>query len=467
VWSVRWTLRSNRAIIRVVALPGATISVRARAEDVSLRYAWYVVGVLTLVYVFSFIDRQIFSLLVSPLRRDLNITDTKVSLLMGFSFAVFYTCFGVPIGRLADSYNRRVVIAIGLLLWSAFTTACGLAETFSQMLILRMGVGVGEAALSPAAYSLITDFFPRERLATAISVYATGIYIGMGLSYMLGGVIVGWAEAEPDWTLPLVGVTHAWQLTFFIIGLPGIALVPLLFTIREPREWRARAAKSPMREVVGYILQNRRTFVLHNLGFALISLAAYATLGWVPEFYRRHFHWDIRTAGLVYGAIVSLGGIVGLIGAGRIADRVYARGHRAAVFIVASSIAALLVPVNLALFLAPSASWATAWLVAQSVLFAAPFGMAPTAIQQMMPRTMRGQASAVYLFFSALIGLGIGPTAVAVAAEYFFGGDRGLSFSLALVTSVGCAMSALLFWCARAPFLVSLDRLRAWSAPGA
>jgi MFS family permease len=433
----------------------------APERDASPRHAWYVVGVLTLVYVFSFVDRQIFSLLVGPLRRDLNITDIKVSLLMGFSFAVFYTCFGVPIGRLADTYSRRWVIAIGLVLWSVFTTGCGLASTFTQLLILRMGVGVGEAALSPAAYSLISDFFPRERLATAISVYATGIYIGMGLSYMLGGVVVGWAETQPDWHLPLVGATHAWQLIFFVIGLPGVALAPLLVTIREPRERQAQAA-APTRDVVAYILQNRRTFLLHNFGFALISLAAYATLGWVPEFYRRHFHWDIRTAGLVYGAIVSLGGIVGLVGAGRIADRVFATGRRAAVFIVAAGIAALLVPLNVALFLAPSAGWATAWLVLQSVLFAAPFGMAPTAIQQMMPPTMRGQASAVYLFFSALIGLGIGPTAVALGADYLFGGSDGLPYSLALVTSVGCGMSAVLFWSARTPFLASLDRLSAW-----
>jgi MFS family permease len=450
-----------------VAFTDATVCARTQVEVVSPRYAWYVVGVLTLLYVFSFIDRQIFSLLVGPLRRDLHLSDTKVSLLMGFSFAVFYTCFGIPLGRLADVHSRRWVIAVGLVLWSAFTTGCGLTRTFTELLILRMGVGVGEAALSPAAYSLISDFFPRERLATAISVYATGIYIGMGLSYMLGGVIVGWADAEPDWSLPFVGVTHAWQLIFFIIGLPGIALAPLLVTIREPRERRARATAAPTREVVEYILQNWRTFALHNFGFALISLAAYATLGWVPEFYRRHFHWDIRTAGLVYGAIVSLGGIAGLIGAGRIADRIFATGRRAAVFIVAAGIAALLVPVNVALFLAPSARSATAWLVVQSVLFAAPFGMAPTAIQQMMPPTMRGQASAVYLFFSALIGLGIGPTAVALGAEYFFGGSEGLPFALALVTGAGCAMSALLFWSARAPFLASLDRLRTSSGTDA
>jgi MFS family permease len=433
----------------------------ALARATSLRYAWYVVGVLTLVYVCSFIDRQIFGLLVGPLRRDLQISDTQVSLLMGFSFALFYTCFGIPIGRLADIYSRRWIIAIGLLLWSAFTTGCGLASSYASLLVLRMGVGVGEAALSPAAYSLITDYFPRERLATAISVYATGIYIGMGLSYMLGGIVVGWAATQPPWHLPLIGQTQPWQLIFFIIGLPGVLLVPLLFTIREPERRRQLATAAPLREVVSYIFENRNTFLLHNLGFAVLSLAAYATMSWVPEFLHRRFDWDIRTAGLVYGVIVSIGGVVGLVSAGPIADRVYRNGRRAATFIVASSIAAMLVPVNLVLFLAPAASWATMWLVVQSVLFAAPFGMAPVAIQQMMPANMRGQASAIYLFFGALIGLGMGPTAVALSAQYLFGGDDGLPSSLALVTSAGSACSAALLWAARAPFVSSLDRLSA------
>jgi MFS family permease len=138
----------------------------------SLRYAWYVFGVLTLLYTFSFIDRQIFNLLVGPLRRYLHIGDAKMSLLIGFSFALFYTFFGIPLGRLAFIYSRRLIIAAGQLLWSGFTASCGLAQTFETMLLLRMGVGVGEAALSPAAYSLITDCFPRERLATALSVYS-------------------------------------------------------------------------------------------------------------------------------------------------------------------------------------------------------------------------------------------------------------------------------------------------------
>src|SRR5258708_6316435 len=194
--------------------PVVVESARPQEALGSLRYAWYVVGVLTFVYIFSFIDRQIFSLLVGPLRHDLHITDTQVSYLIGTSFLVFFALFGIPIGRLTDIYSRRLIIAIGLVLWSLFTAGCGLAHTFPQMLLLRMGVGAGEAALSPAAYSLITDYFPRNRLATAISVYSMGIYIGAGLSSVVGSLVVHYAAAQATWTLPLVGAVRSWQLIF-------------------------------------------------------------------------------------------------------------------------------------------------------------------------------------------------------------------------------------------------------------
>src|SRR5262245_9002593 len=171
-------------------------------------YAWYVVGVLTLVYVFSFIDRQILNLLVRPIRRDLDISDTQMSLLMGFSFALFYTLFGIPLGRLADAHSRRGLIALGFVFWSVMTAGCGLARNFVQMLLLRVGVGVGEAALSPAAYSLISDYFPPQRRATAISVYSMGIYIGSGLAFVLGGVVVGFVSTHGAWQLPLIGATR-------------------------------------------------------------------------------------------------------------------------------------------------------------------------------------------------------------------------------------------------------------------
>ncbi|HXZ18846.1 MAG TPA: MFS transporter [Candidatus Acidoferrales bacterium] len=438
----------------------------AAAPLPSLRYAWYVVGVLSLLYVFSFVDRQIFSLIVGPLRRDLQIGDTQVSLLMGFSFALFYTFFGIPIGHLSDVYSRRWIIAIGLVLWSGFTVSCGLAHTYAVMLVLRMGVGVGEAALSPAAYSLITDYFEGKRLATALSVYSMGIYVGSGLSYLLGGLVVRFASAKEMWTLPLAGMIHPWQLIFFVVGLPGIALAPLLCTVREPGVRRLKTSRPEprLRNVLSYLWENRRTVLLHNTGFGLLALSSYAAGGWVPEFYRRRFHWEIGTVGIVYGSIVAVMGCIGLIVAGRIADRMRARGRANSTLFLGVLIAVAAIPVNCLLYLAPSAAWATFWLVPAAALAAAPFGIAPAAIQQMMPAAMRGKAAAVYLFIVNLVGLGIGPTAVGAATQYLFRSEDAVQYSLVLVTSIACALAATLLYGALNPFLMSLDRLRVWSA---
>ena len=432
----------------------------------SLRYAWYVVGVLTLLYAFSFIDRQIFSLLVSPLRRDLHIGDTPISLLMGFSFALFYTFFGIPLGRLADIYSRRLIIAAGLVLWSGFTASCGLATTFEAMLLLRMGVGVGEAALSPAAYSLITDYFPRERLATAVSVYSMGIYVGSGLAYLLGGLVVAYASTQVMWSIPLLGAVRPWQIIFLLVGLPGIAVAPLVFTLREPgaQGGTARHSAVPMRQVFSYIFENRRTFLLHNIGFGLLALSSYASGAWVPEFYRRHFHWSVGTLGVVYGSIVAVFGCTGIVGAGRLADYLRQRGRGDATLFVGVLIGLASLPVNCLLYLAPSATWATLCLIPGCALAAAPFGIAPAAIQQMMPANMRGQASAVYLFSINLIGLGIGPTAVGALTQYVFGRDDAVRYSLVIVTSAACSLAAALLYRALKPFVTSLDRVRVWNA---
>jgi MFS family permease len=435
-------------------------------RETSQSYAWYVVGVLTLIYTFSFVDRQIFSLIVGPLRRDLRISDTEISLLIGFSFAVFYTFFGILIGRLTDIYSRRAIIALGLILWSAFTTGCGLAHTFPQMLTLRMGVGVGEAALSPAAYSLITDYFPQRRLATAISVYSMGIYVGSGLSYLLGGLVVRFASAQAFWNIPLVGAIRPWQLVFFAVGLPGIALAPLLLSVREPDPHRIDRASTtvPLRRVFSYIFENRRTFFLHNIGFGFLSLASYAAGAWVPEFYRRHFHWKIEMTGIIYGTIVAVFGCVGITGAGRLADYVRSKGRFDATLLVGAGVAVASIPVNCLLYLAPSATWATIFLVPGVMLAAAPFGIAPAAIQQMMPGSMRGQASAIYLFILNLIGLGAGPTAVAMVTQYVFQRDDAIHYSLTIVASLACGIAAVLLGGALKPFLTSLARLQKWDA---
>jgi MFS family permease len=420
------------------------------------------VGVLTLVYVFSFIDRQILTLLVKPIRRDLGINDTQMSLLMGFSFAVFYTFFGIPLGRLADTGSRRTIIAAGFALWSVFTAACGLARNFTQMLLLRMGVGVGEAALSPAAYSLIADTFPRHRLATAISVYSMGIYLGSGLALVLGAAATDFAGSARHWDLPLVGETRPWQVIFFIVGLPGVLLALLMYTVREPIRRNIKRAHVPLREVFGYINQNKATFICHNVGFALISFSNYGSTGWVPTFFHRTHGWSVADAGYIYGSIVAIAGTVGIVAGGRVADWLTKRGYLDSTMRVGLYVTLAWIPFGIYPLVASDRL--AVFLLAPAVfLTSAPFGVAPAAIQQMMPNEMRGQASAIYLFVVNLIGIGLGPTAVAMVTDYVFHDDNAVRYSLFMVASVAHVIAALLLWSGLRPFRESIERVRAWT----
>lgn len=452
----------------------ATVHAAAEEPYPPARYAWYVVGVLTFVYVFSFIDRQILNLLVRPIRRDLGISDTQMSLLMGLSFAVFYTFFGIPLGRMADARSRRGIIAAGFALWSVFTAACGLARNFWQMLLLRMGVGVGEAALSPAAYSLITDYFPPQRRATAISVYSMGIYIGSGVAFFVGGTVAGFASSQEMWQLPLVGATRPWQVVFFIVGLPGVLLALLMFTVREPlrrgmrmvsnAEGKAVAAQVPLREVLAYLRLNWRTFACHNVGFALLSFSSYGSSAWIPTFFVRNHGWTEAQAGQVYGWIVAVFSTLGVVAGGRFADWLAERGYRDATMRTGLIVSLAWFPFGLAYPLVNDGWVAAALLIPSAFMASAPFGVAPAAIQQMMPGAMRGQASAVYLFVINLIGLGLGPTAVALTTDYVFASDHAVNYSLLIVATVAHVVSAVLLWAGIKPFLHSLERLKAWTA---
>jgi MFS family permease len=440
-------------------------------------YAWYVVGALTFVYIFSFIDRQILTLLVRPIRRDLGISDFQMSLLMGFSFALFYTIFGLPLGRLADSRSRRTMIAAGFAIWSVLTACCGLARNFFQMLLLRMGVGVGEAALSPAAYSIITDYFPSKLRATAISVYSMGIYIGSGTALIVGGLVAGAASVQETWNLPLVGATRPWQVVFFIVGLPGVLLALLMYTVREPvrrgiktmttADGKTRVAQVPMSEVAAYLKQNWRTFVCHNVGFGLLSFSSYGSNAWIPTFFVRTHGWSEAQAGQVYGWIVAIASTIGIVAGGRLADWMAERGHRDATMRVGAFVAIAWLPFGLLYPLVPNGYWAAALLAPAAFLASAPFGVSAAAIQQMMPNSMRGQASAIYLFVINLIGLGIGPSAVAAATDFVFEDDQAVRYSLVSVAAFAHVGAAALLWAGLKPFIASLERLKVWNAANA
>ena len=428
----------------------------------SMAYPWLVVAILMVAYVFSFVDRQILNLLVGPIRRDLGINDTQMSLLMGFSFAIFYTILGIPLGRLADSWNRRGLIAAGVVVWSLMTALCGLAHTYWQLFLFRIGVGVGEATLSPAAYSMIADYFPPERRATAISVYSMGIYLGSGIAFLLGGLVIQFAVAQGATTLPLVGEVRPWQLVFFVLGGSGIVFSLAFLMVREPpREGVDLTASSvPFGEVVSYLWQNRRTVLCHNLGFAMIAFCGYGTAAWIPSFFIRTFGWNAGQAGIVYGLLVMVFGCLGILFGGWLTDRWLGQGKTDAALRVGicSASAAIVSGVYL---LANSGTLAAILMIPAVFALAMPFGAAPAAIQEIVPNRMRGQTSAVYLFIVNLIGLGIGPTAVALVTDFVFADDLALKWSMLIVCTVASLAAIALLVAGLKPYRDTLKRLRA------
>lgn len=427
--------------------------------------AWTTVTILMIAYVLSFIDRQILNLLVEPIRRDLVISDTQMSLLMGLSFALFYTICGIPLGRLADTRSRRGLIAIGVLFWSAATAACGMAKLYWQFLICRIGVGVGEAALSPAAYSLIADSFPPERRATAISVYSMGVYLGSGIAFLLGGLVIQFASAQGNVVLPVLGEVRPWQLIFLILGVAGVLFTLLMLAVREPaRRGVGAGVAVPLAEVGRYIRSNRRTVLCHNFGFAGLAFAGYGSAAWIPTFFIRTYGWDAGQVGVIYGSIVAVCGCLGIVFGGRLADWLAKQGRRDANMRVGLYAAIGALPCVLLFPLMDSALWACVLLVPAVFCLSMPFGVAPAAIQEIMPNAMRGQASALYLFVITLIGLGIGPTAVALVTDFVFADDNALRYSLLIVTALAVLSSIILLARGLAPYRDSVERLQQWSA---
>ena len=429
----------------------------------SARRAWYAVAVLAIAYVFSYVDRQILSLLVVPIRRDLHISDTQMSLLMGFSFALFYTIFGFPVGRVADSRSRRNIISGGVLLWSLFTTGCGVASNFLQMFLMRVGVGVGEAALSPPAYSLISDYFPPRRRALALSAYCVGMFFGIGLSMVLGGIIVPYTAAGGMVTLPLIGLSiFSWQLTFFVVGLPGLLVAALVRTVREPARLETKAAAGePIGAVFAYVKEHRATFAYHHLGTALMSFVAAGGSAWIPTFLMRTYGWSAGRAGLVFGSVVTVFSSLGLLAGGWFCGVLSRRGYRDAHFRLGLIVALLSLPIVILFPLMPSPGLAIALLIPYAFVGAAIHGVAPAAIQQVVPNEMRAQVSAMYLFVVNMIGIGAGPTVIALLTDHVFHDDSMLRYSLLVGNTSAYLISAVLWWLGLKPYRRTVDQAEA------
>lgn len=412
-------------------------------------YPWYVVAVLTFAFTVAFIDRQILSLLVQPIRRDLGISDTQISLLAGFAFAVFYSFLGVPIARLADRRSRRAIISVGVFLWSLMTAACGLAKSFAGLFVARVGVGVGEATLSPAAYSMIADYFPPQKLARAIAVYAMGLYLGAGLAMIAGSAVVRLVSDAGPVTLPLVGTLFPWQLTFFAVALPGILVLAGMATVREPERRDhladpaslARSPKPPSKpvplaEVAAFFRRNLRFVAAHFAGFGLLGTVITAYMVWTPEFLRRSYGLDIADAGLIYGLILLVFGASGPYAGGWLSTWLVAKGFRDGEMRTAVIGGWAMTPLAVLTPLAPGPLSAIVLLAAATFALSFPQAFPPTLLQLMAPNRLRAQVTAIFMLVSVLVAYTIGPALVALLNDYVFRDDAALRYSLALVSAV-------------------------------
>jgi MFS family permease len=352
--------------------------------------------------------------------------------------------------------------------WSVMTVLSGLARTFWQLFFARMGVGVGEAALSPAAYSIIADYFPPQKLSRALSVYVLGTYLGMALAYVIGGAVVGALSGMPPVNVPFFGPLVGWRIAFLVVGLPGIFLTALVWTVREPqRRGALRNADDTPRsvssgELIGYLKQHKGTYAALFVGFGMLSLLINGMTLWTPTLLIRVHGWTVGEAGSAYGLMIGIFGGTGVVAGGWFSDHLQKRGDAGACFVAGAIGAALAVIPTALMPLMPTNTLVLA-LMAPSLFFASiPFGLAVSAIQQITPNQMRGQVSAIYLFFSTLLGIACGPLFVALLTDHVFHNDADVGYSMAIVGGLVALIAAVMLVGSIRLYRTSLAMTEAW-----
>lgn len=431
-----------------------------RTEDVrqavGTRYAWYVVFVLTVCYTLSFIDRQILSLLVGPIKADLGLTDTEIGLLGGLAFSLFYTLLGLPIGRLVDRYNRRNIIVLGVFFWSVMTAACAFARSFTTLFLARMGVGVGEATLNPAAVSIIADTFPKERLASAMAFYAMGIYLGAGLALLVGGLVIQGVAHTPELVLPVVGEIASWRVTFLVVGLPGLAVALWVWTLREPGRKNAIVkqdgghAHLSVGETARELARRWVSVIGISGGQMFLAIALYGFMLWAPVLLQRVHAWGPRQTGTSLGLAVLVGGCFGVFVGGRLTDLGMKRGARDAALRLGAWTSLGAFAVVCVALLRQDSPWLTLILFFPVVmLLAMPIGGCYAALQTVLPNQVRGQATALFIFISNLGGLTLGPLLPGVLSDYVFRDESAIGHALLITLALSLGLASLVFASAR------------------
>ncbi len=429
---------------------------------------WYVVALCMIAFVFSYTDRQILSLLIDPIRKDLGLTDTQFGLLHGFAFSLFYATLGLPVATLSDRMSRPLIIAVGIATWSVATVTCGFARNFTQMLMSRMMVGAGEGTLTPATYSLISDLFAKGDLGKATAVYSLGSFLGSGLALVVCGAVIAMLGVN---SVDVMGIAtlHPWQLTLVIVGLPGLLLALLIvLTVRDPRRLdspKALADKvtsaTPVTPdftaVFRLLIRERAIFGPHLLGYSLFAMALFGLLAWSPAFLIRVHGMPPQEAGYWLGSTAIVFGGAGVLTSGWWMDRRMRRGAVDGPFRM-GVIGALGLIVPVALLPFSHSNGACLALLAIAMFFSS-FPMPPSAavIQIVVPANMRSRVSAIFLFFNSLFGLTLGSVLIGLLNDRVFGRSDAVGISMSIVVVIAAALAALVLATGMGPFRARLS----------
>jgi MFS family permease len=393
---------------------GSSSAVDEHAEfTASEGYKQYVVWLLFIVYVFNFIDRQILSIVIEPIKVEFGLRDWQLGVLSGIAFAFLYSTLGIPIARVADSKSRVNIIVWSLVIWSSFTAVTGLARGFWHLFLARVGVGIGEAGCSPPAYSLISDYFEPKKRATALSIYSMGVYGGGAIGLLVGGTIAQ---------------EYGWRAAFYVVGLPGIALAVLVkLTLREPPRGFSEGTHKIVTPPAPFLqvmtrLWSKRSFRHLSFAAGLHAFVSYGVSAFYGSFFIRTHEMTVAEVGKWLAALVAVGGFVGTYFGGWISDRYYARKADARYYLWVPAISLVLnVPVGLAVFAFESRALVLWTLVPYIALAAAYLAPSIATTHRLVGLRERAVAGAVLLFVLNLIGLGLGPLFTGALSDYLQG----------------------------------------------
>jgi MFS family permease len=408
--------------------------------------------VLMVAYIFSYIDRQILAMLVGPIKADLGVTDFELSLLNGLAFAVCFTVLGVwPVGQWADRGNRRNLAAAGVFLWSLMTAVCGRVTSYAGLFVARVGVGVGEATLAPAAYSMIADYVPPARRGRALGLFSMGIYLGIGVAIMVTGLVVQAVGSMPVMHWPVIGEVRGWQVAFLILGPPGMLVSLWLLTVREPARREVAAATTGVRyaDVWRRIREHAGFYANLIFGVSMLTLTFNAVAFWIPAHLLRVHELSPLQVAFSYGPIMFVAGSLGILAGGVLADRWRSAGRADAELQVVLYGALALGPLVIAAFQLRDATLAIALLAPLLFVTSFPFGAASAALQMVTPNRFRARTSAIYLLVINLLGIGLGSSAASFVSDVVLQDEQRIGDGVTAVAAVAAPLAAWLIHRAR------------------